>query len=324
MSSRIADVHRFVYERRIDPHSSAGGCGWRGSAHLRFRARNLVPSNPEKKFSHLARRSGKMVVAGDGFSSGFIAGERLTTAGHSTDGGQGERSVGKLRQSQLWFVWEETVIVNSIPEEAKFDWNDSAETRRVLGAIELGDTSDLGQLLQRYRNWLRVFVGQRLDTHLAARVDASDIVQETLLEVHERLSDYMTRRPMSFRSWIIKSAMDRLSKVRRTHKAACRNVSREASQDSDLPATIPTVDCKFSEPIDQLIRMEVVYNVRAVLANMSDQDREVIVLRNVEGLEIREIASILGISEQAARKRHGRALVRLHQEWIQSGFDFTE
>lgn len=207
--------------------------------------------------------------------------------------------------------------------EARFQWDDSAETRRGLRAIETGDRSELGKLFQRYRQWLREFVSRRIDAQLMARVDASDIVQETLMDVHARLPDYMARRPMSFRSWILKSAMDRLSKTRRTHRAACRNVVRESAGPLDgMDSARPVFD-ESTEPIHQLLRTEVITRVRQVLGAMPELDCEIIMLRNVEGLEIREIASILGISEDAARKRHGRALVRLHQEWTKRGLEFT-
>ena len=52
--------------------------------------------------------------------------------------------------------------------------------------------------------------------------------------------------------------------------------------------------------------------VRSALARMSARDRELLVLRHLEQLPTKEIAAILGIAEAAVKKRHVRALDRLH------------
>ena len=68
----------------------------------------------------------------------------------------------------------------------------------------------------------------RLDPQVAARFDASDVVQETEMEALRRLPDYLDRRPMPFRLWLRKMAVERLLNLRRHHfELACRSVTRE-------------------------------------------------------------------------------------------------
>src|SRR5439155_18936726 len=107
---------------------------------------------------------------------------------------------------------------------------DSAETARLLNLIEDGDRQALERLLGRYRADLRSFVEMRIDPRMAARVDPSDVVQETQLEVVGRLKDYLRRRPMPFRLWVRKTAYERLIDLQRHHlRTARRSVGREVA-----------------------------------------------------------------------------------------------
>jgi RNA polymerase sigma-70 factor (ECF subfamily) len=55
------------------------------------------------------------------------------------------------------------------------------------------------------------------------------------------------------------------------------------------------------------------------LAQLPDQDREVLMLRNFEKMSNDEVALLLEINPEAAKKRHLRALLRLRKLWRQSG-----
>ena len=61
--------------------------------------------------------------------------------------------------------------------------------------------------------------------------------------------------------------------------------------------------------------------VRQAVARLPDMDREVLLMRHFEGLSYREIGYVLDIEPAAARKRNGRALLRLHGELANTGLD---
>ena len=71
------------------------------------------------------------------------------------------------------------------------------DTEELMDLAAAGDDGAVQQLLERHRRRLRQMVGLRLDPRLNARLDASDIVQETMLEASRRLSDYLRRRRKS-------------------------------------------------------------------------------------------------------------------------------
>ena len=73
-----------------------------------------------------------------------------------------------------------------------------------------GDANARGQLFEHYREYLLRMVTARLDRRLAPRVDASDIVQETLADAARRMDAYLKDRPLPFFGWLRQLAGERL------------------------------------------------------------------------------------------------------------------
>ncbi len=99
---------------------------------------------------------------------------------------------------------------------------DSAETRDLLEQIRRGDDRALETLLQRHRASLRDFVELHLDPRLRARVDPSDVVQDTQMELVRRMDDFLAKAPMLFRLWLRKKVYKRLLNLRRDHLTRAR------------------------------------------------------------------------------------------------------
>jgi RNA polymerase sigma-70 factor (ECF subfamily) len=198
---------------------------------------------------------------------------------------------------------------------------DSLETQRLLEQIQAGDRQAFEALFAQYWPRLRQFVEVRLDPRLRARVDASDVVQETQLEAFQRLGDYLARRPMPFHVWLHKTAYERVLKARRRHLgAAGRAIDREVG----LPERSSVLLAQQllaggSTPSQRLSVEEAARQVRQALAELEEMDREVLLLRHLEGLAHEEAACILGIEPAAVRKRYGRALLRLRKLLVDRG-----
>jgi RNA polymerase sigma-70 factor (ECF subfamily) len=76
------------------------------------------------------------------------------------------------------------------------------ETDRLLRDAARGDPAALRTLLELHRERLRRMVALRLDSRLAARIDASDVVQEALTVAAQKLADYERERPLPFYLWL--------------------------------------------------------------------------------------------------------------------------
>jgi RNA polymerase sigma-70 factor (ECF subfamily) len=198
---------------------------------------------------------------------------------------------------------------------------DAAETRELLDAVRAGDRQAFERLFARHRGPLRDFVERRLDPRVRARVDPSDVVQETQLEVYQRLDDFLRRQPMPFHLWLRKTAYERLLKVRRRHvSAAQRSVQRETAwPDASSLLLARRLLRDRPSPSQPVIQEETARRVRRALDRLAEVDREIILLRLVEDLPYQDAACLLGIEPAAARQRYGRALLRLRKTLIAEG-----
>jgi len=198
---------------------------------------------------------------------------------------------------------------------------DTAETDRLVQQAQAGDRRAFEQLLARYRPYLRQVISLRLDPRLRPRIDASDVVQETELEAFRRLADYLSRRPMPFRVWLRKTACERLAKLREHHVgAARRSLDREVRlPDRSSFLLAQQLYAGGSSPSKQLSRREIARCMNEALAQLPEADREILLMRNFEDLSYDEIGAAVEIEPAAARKRYGRALIRLQNLLIESG-----
>jgi RNA polymerase sigma-70 factor (ECF subfamily) len=192
---------------------------------------------------------------------------------------------------------------------------DPGETRRLLGAARAGDRQAVEELFARHRPYLRRLIEVRLEPQLHSRVDASDVIQDAQLEAARRLESYLQEPALPFRLWLRQLACERLLMLRRYHRGAAR---RSLDREVPLPDRSSLLLARRllaagSTPSQRLDREELVQRVRQAVAQLPALDREILVMRTFEELSYEEVACLLGVDPAAARKRHGRALLRLHK-----------
>src|SRR5262245_23421485 len=172
----------------------------------------------------------------------------------------------------------------------------SPDTEALLARARGGDCSARSELLDRHRARLARMVACHLDRRLAPRVDPSDVVQEALTEAAGRLSDYLSSRPLPFYPWLRQFAADRLIELRRKHvQASKRSVLREEPGLYDLPDESAVelagrLADLASSPSEHALREETRQHVREALTRLGERDREVLVLRHLEGLSTADSA----------------------------------
>jgi RNA polymerase sigma-70 factor (ECF subfamily) len=191
------------------------------------------------------------------------------------------------------------------------------DTEQLLEEVRRGDRNARSRLLDRHRRRLCNMVGARMDPRLAARFNPSDVVQEALVDADRKLSDYVQQRPLPFYPWLRQFAWNRLVDLHRQHLlAGRRSVTREEMPIPRLPdqsawELVRALSARGSSPSAHAEREETRQQVQQALARLPERDREVLVLRHLEGMTPTEIAAVLGIREAAVYTRHLRALRRL-------------
>jgi RNA polymerase sigma-70 factor (ECF subfamily) len=200
---------------------------------------------------------------------------------------------------------------------------DSAATRELLEQFRAGDADAASRLLERHRAFLLRLVDLRMDDRLRRRVDPSDVVQEAQLEANRRLAHYVEQPPMPFRMWLRQIAYDRLLMLHRRHvQAARRSVERDAAlPDRSSLLLMAQLLGNEPDPAERALRRELAERVRQALRELPEAEREVLVLRNLEGLSNLEVAALLGVDPATSSRRYGRAVLRLRDILIAGGFE---
>ncbi len=197
-------------------------------------------------------------------------------------------------------------------------WPDSTETQELLSSALAGDAAARNRLFERHRDVLRRMVGLRMDRAVQSRLDASDIVQDVLVEANRRLADYLATTKMPFHVWLRHLARDHLIDAHRRHRgAARRSVDREQSlvgagyddrSAMDLAALIRDGEMT---PAAAATHHELEARFQAALEVLEETDREIILMRHFEQMTNQQAAQALDLSEPAAGMRYLRAMRRL-------------
>lgn len=202
--------------------------------------------------------------------------------------------------------------------------SDASEDQLVELAAT-GDPSAVKTLLEQHRERLLQMVAVRMDPRVAQRLDASDVVQESLLEAHAKLVEYASTRPLPFYPWLRQIAWQRLMHAHERHvEAKRRSVAREQpafamlSNDSVQGLAERLVD-NGTSPSGKVMRGELQRRVRDALADMPQGDGDLLVMRYLEHMSIREIAATLEITEHAVHMRQLRALQKLRRSLLDDG-----
>jgi len=198
-------------------------------------------------------------------------------------------------------------------------WPTREETDRLLDDARTGGAEAVDKLIVQFREPLRRVIGLRLDPVLARRVDASDIVQDVLIEAVGRLRDYLKSPDMPFHLWLRHLAQDRIIDTHRRHRLAQRRsvdreqaITRPAWADDDSAASLVAqlVDHEQT-PATAAIQQELARRLTDAIDQLETTDREIILMRHTEQLSNQDVAQALGLTEAAASMRYLRALRRL-------------
>jgi RNA polymerase sigma-70 factor (ECF subfamily) len=169
----------------------------------------------------------------------------------------------------------------------------------LLAAAQGGDRKALNDLLERHQ--ARVF---RFGMKMCGREeDAKDVLQETLIAAARNVDGF--RGASSVPTWLYAIARSFCIKSRRTSKFAPEHVeSLESAGDSPTEVTDPS-----RGPEEDLANRQVKGVLGSAIADLEPMYREVLVLRDVEGLSASEVAEVMGISVEAVKSRLHRARV---------------
>ena len=182
-----------------------------------------------------------------------------------------------------------------------------------------GDPDAVGGVLVLYRDQLKHVVRTRLDARLRRRVDESDIVNDVLGAACDDIGAWL-RDGKSVYACLHRATRSQMAVLFRDHVATQkRSVAREEAAanarfaDDSIASLCSRLQGDVETPSRIVSKQESLAIVRAALESLPELDREIVVLRTLEGTPTAEVAKLLGLSEGAVKMRHLRALKRLRR-----------
>lgn len=211
-------------------------------------------------------------------------------------------------------------------DSSKSVYADQERVEELINAARRGEKEQLGRLLQFYFNYLTVLASTQLDNRLRRRVNPSDLVQETLLAAHRDFAAFRGQTPQELVGWLRQILINVLhGAIARHVKAGKRDIRREVSIDqvgagvnlsaANLAALLPS---PVSSPSGNAQAQERAADLADHLAMLRADYREVIVLRNLQGLTFDEIAIRMERSAGAVRMLWLRAIDRFKETYSTS------
>jgi RNA polymerase sigma-70 factor (ECF subfamily) len=174
-----------------------------------------------------------------------------------------------------------------------------------------------GDPLTRYRDYLRLLARLQLDPRLQAKLDPSDVVQETLLKAHAGLAQFRGQSDAELAGWLRKILANTLAEMARRYGAGGRDVGRERSLEAALEESSVRLEhwlaADQSGPGEQDDRQEQLLRLAEGLARLPGDQRQAVELRHLKGCSLDEVARQLERSKDASAKLIFRGVKALKQ-----------
>ena len=184
-----------------------------------------------------------------------------------------------------------------------------AVNRELIARARVGDQAALGELLEKYRGYLRGLADRLLDDRAAGRIDASDLVQQTCLSVHRQIAEFDGHDDAQFAAWL------RQIHERNIHNAA-RNQLHAGKRAIDREKRVNEAEgflARQTSPSQHAVRSEESARLARAIAQLPPDEQEALRRRYLDGESMVEIAAAMGLTRSALVWLMNRAMTSLRQ-----------
>jgi RNA polymerase sigma-70 factor (ECF subfamily) len=182
----------------------------------------------------------------------------------------------------------------------------NSHVEQALASLKSGNPEDVERALETLQEVVYGF-GMKV---CGVREDAEDTAQETLIRLARQLKDFPDARALAV--WLYKVAKTQCLMSRRKSKfAPAQMLSLDALMPKESGAAAPGVKSWEVTPEEILLNKELRSKLKDAVLALPKHYRLVLILRDMEQLDTREVAEVMGISEETTKMRLHRARVFL-------------
>lgn len=181
--------------------------------------------------------------------------------------------------------------------------------------------------IDSYRPYLTLLARTHLDQRYQRRIDASDVVQQTLMEAHEKRDQYRGDSSNELAGWLRQMLVHNVSDAVR----ALRRDKRDIRREQPLEAAVEDSFCRVhdwlaaeqSSASQRMMRDEQLLTLSAAVTRLSDDQREAVILHHLQGYSLKQLAAHLQRSESAVAGLLHRGLRNLRSIIAEQGEEPT-
>jgi RNA polymerase sigma-70 factor (ECF subfamily) len=171
--------------------------------------------------------------------------------------------------------------------------------------------------VERYRDYLRLLAGLQLGPRLRAKLDESDVVQQTLLLAHQNRDRFRGHSEREWLAWLRAILANALATAARRFGAEARDLGRERSLEAELELSSSRLEgllaADQSSPSERAARGEETLCLAQALACLPPDERQVIELHHLKDVPVAEVAALMGRTRPAVAGLLFRGLRRLRE-----------
>ncbi len=183
--------------------------------------------------------------------------------------------------------------------------------------MEFVSESNSAPDLEQYRSYLRLLAEMQLNPQLMVKVDASDIVQQTMLEAHRDFAVFQGKTETELKAWLTTILANNVISVARHYGREKRDSRREISLQERLEQSSAVLHKQLvaeqTSPSMQLMKEERSQQVACALMKLLEAERESVVLKHFHNWSVAEIAQHLGRTDEGVAGLLRRGLKKLRE-----------
>jgi RNA polymerase sigma-70 factor (ECF subfamily) len=168
---------------------------------------------------------------------------------------------------------------------------------------------------EHYRGYLRLLAQIQFDGRLQGKLDASDLVQETLLKAHQARDQFQGQSGPEVAAWLREILTNNLIDAVRRFTGQGRDVALERSMQASVHHSSARLEAWLASrepsPEAQIQRHEQLLELATALSQLADDERLAIEMKHLEGLSVQEIGHRLSRSDAGVSGLLRRGLKRL-------------